>query len=214
MSFMSGIMMGAAIGRNIHDMVVMNKGKKKQVTSVAAGKAVPVADASVEEFALVFAMPGRRRYRMAALVNNAALAVLLEKQLQRVNYVYEAKANPATGSLLISFEGHEAEMDKLAVGLRQIVVRGNGMEEQAGAKCQEAKEKHLPPTLYARSWRGTGSFMNTQVRSLTSGWFDISTLLSLFFLLRGIRRMLIYGDRPNGSAMIWWALHLMKGWKG
>ena len=214
MSFMSGIMMGAAIGRNIHDMVLMNKGMKKQGPSVAAAKAMPVAATPVEEFALVSAMPGRRRYRMASLVNNASLAVLLEKQLQRVNYVYEAKANPATGSLLIVFEGHEAEMDKLAEGIRQIVAGGNGLERQAGSNGHEADERYLPPTLYARSWRGTGSFMNTQVRSLTCGWFDISTLLSLFFLIRGIRRMLIYGDRPNGSAMIWWALHLMKGWKG
>lgn len=213
---MSGIMMGAAIGRNIHDMMAGNKGNKQpQGRTMAKGQVQVMPAMAVEEFALISKVPGRRRYRMAALVNNAPLAVLLEKQLIRAKDISTVKANPATGSLLLTYQAAESVIDELAEGIRLRVATVNGVEPaQTEAGCSAAADTKLPPTLYAKSWRGTGSFMNNHVRSLTSGWFDISTLLSLFFLVRGIRRMLIYGDRPNGPAMIWWALHLMKGWKG
>ena len=70
------------------------------------------------------------------------------------------------------------------------------------------------PTSYAKSWSATGSFLNKQVRSITGNSFDISALISLIFLIRGIRKCLILGQRPTGPSMIWWALHLMKGWRG
>lgn len=193
MSFMSGIMMGAAIGRNIHDMITMNKGRKNDNFSKRGRIAPKKQTRAVADFSLESMISGRRRYRLSGLVNNASLAVLLEKQLSRIKYIYDVKANPLTGSLLITYSReHETDMEQLEKKLR---------------------ERAVPPTLYAKSWQSTGSFLNTQVRRVTGGWFDISTLVSMIFLIRGLRKILIYGDRPNGTSMIWWALHLMKGWK-
>ena len=89
----------------------------------------------------------------------------------------------------------------------------DGRHQAAGQVAAPLHGQGNVPTLYAKSWSGTGNFLNSQVRRLTGNSFDISALISLFFLIRGIRKMLVYGQRPSGPSMIWWALHLMKGWR-
>lgn len=213
MSFMSGVMMGAAIGRNIHDMITMKKGLQGDTGSVRSKVyAYRQPARTVEEFALESGISGRRRYRVASLVENVSLAVLLEKQLSRVKYITEVKANPVTGSLLILYSGeYENDMNELIEKIRQRVLTVN-IDKDSIKQSDESKVKPTSQsTLYAKSWNSTGSFLNTQVRRLTGGYFDISTLVSMIFLFRGIRKILINGDRPNGTSMVWWALHLMKG---
>lgn len=212
MSFVSGIMMGASIGTTIHDMIAGKKargGFGGQANYGVGRQNVPVElkPASVPEFALVSSLAGRRRYRMAALVDNGPLAKLLEQQLARLEIVLEVKANPTTGSLLIEFypsEENEVAMNNFMEKLRQRLVV---VEAEDNPTFKE-------PTSYAKSWSATGSFLNKQVRSITGNSFDISALISLVFLIRGIRKCLILGQRPTGPSMIWWALHLMKGWRG
>ncbi len=212
MSFVSGIMMGASIGTTIHDMIAGKKargGFGGQANYAVGRQNAPVElkSASVPEFALVSSLAGRRRYRMAALVDNGPLAKLLEQQLARLEIVLEVKANPTTGSLLIEFypsEENEVSMNNFMEKLRQRLVV---VEAEDNPTFKE-------PTSYAKSWSATGSFLNKQVRSITGNSFDISALISLVFLIRGIRKCLILGQRPTGPSMIWWALHLMKGWRG
>lgn len=212
MSFVSGMMMGASIGTTIHDMIAGRKAKvgcgSKANYGVGRQNApIELKPASVPEFALVSSLAGRRRYRMAALVDNSPLAKLLEDQLARLAVVLEVKANPNTGSLLIEFypsEENEVSMNNFMEKLRQRLIV---VETEDNPDFKE-------PTSYAKSWSGTGSFLNKQVRSLTGNSFDISALLSLVFLIRGIRKCLVLGQRPTGPSMIWWALHLMKGWRG
>lgn len=214
MSFVSGIMMGASIGTTIHDMIAGRGGssgyRNGSAGRVGTGKVntpVEIQPASVPEFALVSSLAGRRRYRMAALVDNGPLAKLLEQQLARLAIVLEVKANPTTGSLLIEFypsEENEVSMNNFMEKLRQ---RMTVVEAEDNPTFKE-------PTSYAKSWSSIGSFLNKQVRSITGNSFDISALISLVFLIRGIRKCLILGQRPTGPSMIWWALHLMKGWRG
>lgn len=214
MSFVSGIMMGASIGTTIHDMIAGRGGssgyRNGSAGRVGTGKAntpVEIQPVSVSEFALVSSLAGRRRYRMAALVDNGPLAKLLEQQLARLAIVLEVKANPTTGSLLIEFypsEENEVAMNNFMEKLRQ---RLTVVEAEDNPTFKE-------PTSYAKSWSSTSSFLNKQVRSITGNSFDISALISLVFLIRGIRKCLILGQRPTGPSMIWWALHLMKGWRG
>ena len=212
MSFVSGIMMGASIGTTIHDMIAGKKarggfGGQANYGVGRQNNPVELKPASVPEFALVSSLAGRRRYRMAALVDNGPLAKLLEQQLARLEIVLEVKANPTTGSLLIEFypsEENEVAMNNFMEKLRQRLVV---VEAEENPTFKE-------PTSYAKSWSSTGSFLNKQVRSITGNSFDISALISLVFLIRGIRKCLILGQRPTGPSMIWWALHLMKGWRG
>lgn len=209
MSFVSGIMMGASIGTTIHDMIAGKKARGGFCGQANYGVGrqnapVELKPASVPEFALVSSLAGRRRYRMAALVDNGPLAKLLEQQLARLEIVLEVKANPTTGSLLIESypsEENEVAMNNFMEKLRQRMIV---VEAEGNTTFKE-------PTSYAKSWSATGSFLNKQVRSITGNSFDISALISLIFLIRGIRKCLILGQRPTGPSMIWWALHLMKG---
>lgn len=125
-----------------------------------------------------------------------------------------------TASLLLEYTASEETIDRLMEGIRQRLVPVSGRAQAAVVPGQAAGQVAAPlhgqgyvPTLYAKSWSGTGNFLNSQVRRLTGNSFDISALISLFFLIRGIRKMLVYGQRPSGPSMIWWALHLMKGWR-
>ena len=186
MSFVSGIMMGASKGTTIHDMIAGKKargGFSGQANYAVGRQNAPVElkPASVPEFALVSSLAGRRRYRMAALVDNGPLAKLLEQQLARLAIVLEVKANPTTGSLLIEFypsEENEVSMNNFMEKLRQRMIV---VEAEDNPTFKE-------PTSYAKSWSSTGSFLNKQVRSITGNSFDISALISLVFLIRGIRK--------------------------
>lgn len=214
MSFVSGVMMGASIGTTIHDIITGSKpkggrpcGATVSASAARQGVAMGALPDVMPEFALVSSLSGRRRYRMAVLAGNAPLAQLLEKQLARLSMVSSVRANPVTGSLLIEFQPAEDNE----------VFLNNFMEKLRQRLAVEKAEPAVPayePTSYAKSWSTTGNFLNKQVRSLTGNSFDISALLSLIFLIRGIRKCLLLGQRPTGPSMIWWALHLMKGWRG
>ena len=219
MSFLSGIMMGASLGSTIHDALTGSTihdaltGSSRKMMQEDCRGALP-------EFALVSSLQGRRRYRLAALAANPALCRYLEERLGSLEAVRSAKANEVTASLLLEYTASEENIDRLMEGIRQRLVPVSGRAQAAAVPGQAAGQGAAPlhgqryvPTLYAKSWSGTGNFLNSQVRRLTGNSFDISALISLFFLIRGIRKMLVYGQRPSGPSMIWWALHLMKGWR-
>ena len=219
MSFLSGIMMGASLGSTIHDALTGSTihdaltGSSRKMMQEDCRGALP-------EFALVSSLQGRRRYRLAALAANPALCRYLEERLGSLEAVRSVRANEVTASLLLEYTASEETIDRLIEGIRQRLVPVSGRAQAAAVPGQAAGQVAAPlhgqgyvPTLYAKSWSGTGNFLNSQVRRLTGNSFDISALISLFFLIRGIRKMLVYGQRPSGPSMIWWALHLMKGWR-
>ena len=219
MSFLSGIMMGASLGSTIHDALTGSTihdaltGSSRKMMQEDCRGALP-------EFALVSSLQGRRRYRLAALAANPALCRYLEERLGSLSDIRSAKANGVTASLLLEYTASEETIDRLMEGIRQRLVPVSGRAQVAVVPGQAAGQGAAPlhgqgyvPTLYAKSWSGTGNFLNSQVRRLTGNSFDISALISLFFLIRGIRKILVYGQRPSGPSMIWWALHLMKGWR-
>ncbi|HAF32076.1 MAG TPA: hypothetical protein DCR09_02005 [Anaerovibrio sp.] len=202
MSFMSGIMMGAAIGRNIHEIIGGKKRWRSRANGMTMGKISKSSccckvHAKAEEFALVSKLSGRRRYRIQALVNNAALGALIEKKLKEDRKVSKVEINFLTGSLLIIHKKDDKAMDSLMVQIKSMI----------------PVKKGKAPVIYATNWYNTTDSLNNRVRCLTRGWFDLSTLLSVIFLIRGIRKMLLLGQRPSGPTMVWWALHMMKGWK-
>ena len=219
MSFVSGIMMGASIGKGIHDILVQG-GTRSRRYQPAAGAALPhrrgtVVDDDGSAFALLSRLPGRRRYRLAVLVSNATLAAALEKQLLAVEAVEAVQANPVTGSLLLLYARTEAGEAAVNQAMEELRCCCSQYAQMMDTVCRSGggSRSHVP-TLYSRSWSGVSSLLNRRVRQLTGNSFDIYALVSLFFLLRGIRKMLVYGQRPSGPSMIWWAMHLMKGWRG
>lgn len=215
MSYVSGFMMGAAIGKSIRQAFgggapkmsrgrVLPQGKMRRVAAAAA-------PAPVAGFKLVSSLPGRRRYRAGKI--SPELAKLLEEQLAKLSYVKSVQVNPASGSILLTFaEADDAHIDQLAKWLDRKFF--GGQEEKKcgrGRMALTVSEAHAGSIT--RSIRNTARAFSQWIKDHTCGWFDMSSLASLLFLLRGLRKMLLTGQYPSGSQMLWWAVTLMRGWR-
>ena len=185
MSYVSGFMMGAAIGKSIRQMfggssaaapsgnpAVGRRGRAATLPGQAA-----VGDAP--SFALVSTLPGRRRYRASRIA--PAIAAALEERLSSLEFIKEIQVNALSGSILITFDETDClRVDALAAWLKE----------------------HLFSEMPS-AW----------INRHTAGWFDMSSLVSLLFALRGLRKVLMTYSSPSGAQMLWWALSLMRGWR-
>ncbi|MBQ5501291.1 MAG: hypothetical protein IIT82_01010 [Selenomonas sp.] len=121
MSYVSGFMMGAAIGKSIRQMVAGGGAPKMGAAAMPLRKVQRTVAAAVcpaPSFKLVSSLPGRRRYRVSKL--SPELAKLLEEQLIKLSYVQSVQANPVSGSILLVFdEAYEADVEQLAQWLER-----------------------------------------------------------------------------------------------
>ena len=108
MSYLSGVMMGAAIGKNVHDFL----------TRRSAGKKVSVGIMKEPGIVLQHVLPGRRRYYVSVLRGNGELSEILQKKLSQLSFIQEVRVNQITGSLLLIYSGEE-QVDALIAWLRE-----------------------------------------------------------------------------------------------
>ena len=165
-----------------------------------------------EPFKLESDLPGRRRYRAACI--SSELAKLLEEKLAKLDYVKTIKVNAESGSILLTFAVEDAgKIDVLAKWMEEKLFQGQGAvaavpQGASGGKMPEAQAGSI-----TRSIRGTVRAISNWIKDHTGGLFDMSSLASLLFLLRGFRKMFLTGQYPSGSQMLWWAVTLMRGWR-
>ncbi|MBR2216119.1 MAG: hypothetical protein IJ849_10215 [Selenomonadaceae bacterium] len=226
MSYISGFMMGAALGKGVRRFLA---GKPTALSAPGYGQ-ITAPGAAPPAFALVSSVPGRRRYRVPNL--SVEMARLLEEKLAKLDFLKEIKTNPKTGSILFIFSpSEEKKVDSLAQCLSEKIF---------ATKVATKTNKNLSPGLGAASpqW-GLGQSPNTYgampseahagdvtkavrrsvrdfsgwIKKVTGGLFDVSSLASLLFLLRGLRKMMLTKQYPSGSQMLWWAVSLMRGWR-
>ena len=160
---------------------------------------------------LVSSLPGRRRYRARCLPEE--LAAVLEEKLARLSYLRSFRTNPASGSLLFLFdEADAAKVDALAEWLEKHIFsmpqRSAGSDADASSALTDANAGQI-----TRSIHHMAQSFSAWIKEHTYGYFDISSLASTLFLLRGIRKMVITQQYPTGVQMLWWALALMRGWR-
>ena len=193
MSYLSGVMMGAAIGKNVHDFL----------TRRAAGNKVAVGIMKEPGIVLQHVLPGRRRYYVSVLRGNGELSEILQKKLSQLSFIQEVRVNQITGSLLLIYSGEE-QVDALIAWLREHIfsVRKTKEAQNDAALAQSGQ-----------SIRRTVGAMNSCLKDHTQNWFDLSSLLSIFFVIRGLRKMLLFHQLPSGPQMIWWAVSLLRGWR-
>ena len=169
---------------------------------------------------------------------SAALADLLEKNLVRVDYIDSVKANPVTGSLLITYDEKAGDrLDSLMDALRDRVIAappgglsqmpyggicgGMGAGRMQGMGCVGAQPLGdfgtMPLEAHAgditRSIRGSVRDLSAWIKAHTCGWFDVSSLAALLFLLRGMRKVIMDKTSPSGTQMLWWGISLLRGWR-
>ncbi|SHK47675.1 hypothetical protein SAMN05216582_10548 [Selenomonas ruminantium] len=165
----------------------------------------------VEPFKLESDLPGRRRYRAAAV--SAELAKLLEEKLAKLDYIETIKVNAESGSILLTFAVEDAgKIDALAKWMAEKLFTAQvpTAAQQGGAV---SKMPEAQAGIITRSIRGTVRAISNWIKDHTGGLFDMSSLASLLFLLRGFRKMFLTGQYPSGSQMLWWAVTLMRGWR-
>ena len=156
---------------------------------------------------LISSLPGRRRYRACFSVE---LGKLLEEKLSKLDYVKSVQVNAVSGSILLTFAPQDAAyIDQLAKWLEEHLFKKRC--QQAGDGLEIARESHAGSIT--RSIRNTARAFSQWIKDHTCGWFDMSSLASMLFLLRGLRKMLLTGQYPSGSQMLWWAVTLMRGWR-
>ena len=147
MSYVSGFMMGAAIGKSIRRMFESSE------TAAIKAKGRAVAIKPVEPLALVAKTAGRRRYRA---VMSPALAKLLEEKLNKLNFLLSVKLNAVSGSLLFTYDpADEIKMDALAAWLKNHVFTpqtGNGKNTKVTMIKKDAElEPNMPAEAHAGS---------------------------------------------------------------
>ncbi len=57
------------------------------------------------------------------------------------------------------------------------------------------------------------SEINAWIKKMTNGLLDLNMSLAIFFIVRGIRRLVLEKQTPNAWQMIWWAMSILRGWK-
>ena len=228
MSYVSGFMMGAAIGKSLHQMFfggparqavprLANPMPGATARVRAAGSRVyaragelgerAAAEVFAAGFHLEHTLPGRRRYRARL---TPELAELLNAQLAKLTFLKEVKVNATTGSLLFVFDPKdEAKMDLVADFLRDSIFRNRF--------ARKALDAAMPLEAHAgaltKSVRGTVRDFSGWIKSSTNGWLDISSLAFLLFLFRGLRKFILTRQYPTASQMLWWAVSMMRGWR-
>ena len=209
MSYVSGFMMGAAIGKSIRQaMTGGSAGAGRVRPALPRKKAVPARCAAVKGLQLVSALPGRRRYRASF---SPELGQLLAGKLTQLSYVEAVQVNATSGSILLTFAPQdEAKIDALAKWLESRLFSGKQVQKRQ-SECPVPTEAHAGSIT--RSIRNTARAFSQWIKDHTCGWFDISSLASLLFLLRGLRKMMLTRQYPSASQMLWWAVTLMRGWR-
>ena len=219
-SGMSGLfnMMPTGMGSGMSSMLGQGagRGRGKGMAQDASGSAAVSAPA-MPAFALKSAVPGRRRYYAAALQENEELAKLLEKNLGRIAFVDSVKASSVTGSLLVCYTGDEKAVDRLMADLGKRVF---GAADHAGFNLPQGLSDLLPAAGFTQplaelgaSIRRTAGAANAWLHEKTRGWLDFPSVFALGFIVRGLRKILLYEQRPSGPQMLWWAFSILKGWK-
>ena len=219
-SGMSGLfgMMPTGMGSGMSSMFSQGAGGGRGMGMAQdASGSVAVSAPAMPAFALKSAVPGRRRYYAAALQGNEELAKLLEKNLGRIAFVDSVKASSVTGSLLVCYTGDEGAVDRLMADLGKRVF---GATEHAGFNLPQGLSDLLPAAGVTQplaelgaSIRRTAGAANVWLHEKTHGWLDFPSVFALGFIVRGLRKILLYEQRPSGPQMLWWAFSILKGWK-
>ena len=136
MSYASGFMLGASIGKAIHGMFCKNDIPASAYQDAKIPKVQPqitaplsMGEMAIPAFTCVSAIKGRRRYRAAALVGNRALAEMLQSKIASLKAIQTVQVNAVTGSILLCAK-NEGIMDKLEVFLRSRVFTENENQQR------------------------------------------------------------------------------------
>lgn len=201
MSYISGFMMGATIGKTIRQYFGTPSPAEKNRR--VARRVVRNVQQEEGPLVLVSATPGRRRYRMRPVP--ASCASHMEARLKTLALFDDVKVNAATGSIVVTYAVEsDAEVRHFMNELRRRLFP------------QPAKEDDAPDETHAgsmtRSIRRSGRALSAWINKTTGGVLDLNMLTILIFTVRGFQKM-VMTEGPTAPQLFWWALSLLRGWR-
>ena len=133
---------------------------------------------------MAHAIKGRRRYYIDALKQNEKLAKVLSLKLKELPYIKEVTTNINTGSLLIIYSCVENIIDDIFAQLKNKVF---------AFKHKVTQMSNQATTMVSDTILMVVKEINEWVKKKTNNVIDLRVLVSSFFALRGIRKILNYG---------------------
>ncbi len=67
--------------------------------------------------------------------------------------------------------------------------------------------------ILLNSVRGSIKDFNDWIKQKTGGLLDLNMSMAIFFIIRGIRRIILEKQYPNAWQLIWWATSILRGWR-
>lgn len=206
MSYASGMAIGLTIGQQLLKFFSQDKESDSSgsFSFERLDREINYLNKEIEEqsIRLAHAIKGRRRYYIDALKNNEKLAKLVSLNLSKLPFVKEVTTNINTGSLLILYSCAENIIDDLFMQMKKrvfnigskITAIGTGATTKIGcALLSLARE------------------INMWIKAKTGNLMDLRIVVAGLFLLRGLRKIMTMGQRPNGPQMLWWAFSILRG---
>lgn len=212
MSYVSGFMLGASIGKAVHSFL---HGSPQSTATPGRGfvtapqnvRTAPPTNCVTPAFACVSSLPGRRRYRAAALVGNASLADLLQEGLEKVKGITSVQVNVTTGGILICAED-DSVFKRVEVFLEGRFFLSPCVRETMARPQMPHRQ---PASEYKHTLQEVMGTMSDYIYERTHRLFDLRSLVSFILIVRGIRRMVTLDEMPSGPQMLWWAVALLRG---
>lgn len=204
MSYASGMAIGLTIGQQLLKFFSKDGGNNKtfSFSELHQGLNTINEEIKAQSFRLGHAIKGRRRYYIDALKQNEKLAKVLSLKLKELPYIKEVTTNINTGSLLIIYSCVENIIDDIFAQLKNKVF---------AVKHKVTQMSNQATTMASDTILMVVKEINEWVKKKTNNVIDLCVLVSSFFALRGIRKILTMGQRPNGPQMLWWAFSILRG---
>jgi hypothetical protein len=145
-------------------------------------------------------MPGRVRFRVPGLADDASGADVLREKLPTIEGVTEVAVNASSGSVLVRYREKMVQPELLFAA----IVRLLGLD----------KELERPPRpVIVRELRDIMVSLNRVVYDRTGGLLDFSSTVWILLAALGLRSLLVEGGKamPAGFTLLWWGAHRLFG---
>lgn len=141
-------------------------------------------------------LPGRVRLQIDSLKGNEEISKYLEEKLKSVNGIDKISVNSLVGSVLVKYDEKIIE----SMFLIGIILNILGLED----KVFEKKNGTLHSIM-----KETVDMLDLTIYNKTKGILDLKTVIALFFMGYGFKKVRQNPIMPNGVNLLWWGYNLI-----
>ncbi len=141
-------------------------------------------------------LPGRVRFYIESLKGNDEVSKYLEEKLKQVSGIRSVTVNSLVGSLLVKYEEKTIE----PIFLVGIILNILGLED----KVFEKKNGTIHDIM-----KETVDMVDLTIYNKTKGILDLKTIIALFFMGYGFKKVRQNPIMPNGVNLLWWGYNLI-----